>query len=51
MGLPLAFIPDDFGEWSVGAGINVYVLSDSLQAINFGDNPYPVGTGSITVAY
>jgi hypothetical protein len=50
-GIPLAFIPEDYGAWSVNAGITVFVLSDSMQAINFGDNPYPVGTGSINMTY
>ena len=50
-GLVLAFIPDDFGEWSVNLGITVLVLSDTLKDVNFGDNPYPVGTFSIAMAY
>lgn len=49
--LPLAFIPEDFGAWSVGAGINVLVLNDTLKAINSNDNPYPVGTLSIAMSY
>lgn len=49
--LPLAFIPEDFGAWSIGAGVNVLVLSDTLETINSNDNPYPVGTFSIAMEY
>lgn len=49
--IPLACIPEDFGAWSVGAGINVLVLNDTLKAINSDDNPYPVGTISIGMEY
>lgn len=51
MGIPLAFIPPEYGGVTIGAGINVYVLSQTLKQINFDDNPYPVGTGSITWTY
>jgi hypothetical protein len=50
-GVPLAFIPDDFGEWTVNAGINVLVLSQTLKQVNNGDNPWPIGTLSIAMAY
>ena len=49
--VPLAFIPNDFGAWSLGAGINVLVLNDTLKAINSNDNPYPVGTISLAMEY
>ena len=49
--VPLAFVPSDFGTWSVGAGVNVLVLNDTLKAINSGDNPYPVGTLSLAMEY
>lgn len=49
--VPMAFIPEDFGAWSLGAGINVLVLSDTLKAINSDDNPYPVGTISLAMEY
>ena len=50
-GVPLAFIPEDFGAWTVNLGINVLVLSQTLKDVNEGDNPYPVGTFSIAMAY
>lgn len=49
--VPLAFVPSDFGAWSVGAGVNVLVLNDTLKAINSNDNPYPVGTFSLAMQY
>ena len=49
--VPLAFIPEDFGAWSVNVGINVLVLSDTLKDVNNGDSPYPVGTFSLVMAY
>lgn len=49
--VPLSFIPEDFGSWSVGAGINVLVLSTTLKNVNMGDSPFPVGTGSISMEY
>lgn len=51
LSLPLSCIPEDFGAWSLGAGVDLYVLSDTLEAANNGDDPYVVGTGSITVDY
>jgi hypothetical protein len=50
-GVPLAFIPDDYGEWSANLGINVLVLSQTLKQVNKGDNPFPIGTFSIAMAY
>ena len=49
--VPLAFIPEDFGTWSAGAGINVLVLSTTLKDINMGDSPFPIGTASISMEY
>src|SRR5690606_20123783 len=49
--VPLAFVPSDFGAWSLGAAVNVYVLNDTLKAINSNDNPYPVGTLSLAMEY
>ena len=50
-GVPLAFIPQDFGAWHVSAGINVLVLSQTLKQVNDGDNPWPIGTLSIGMEY
>ena len=37
--LPLAFIPQDYGAWSVNAGVNVLVLGENLEEANLGDQP------------
>jgi hypothetical protein len=50
-GIPLAFIPEDFGSWTASVGINVLVLSQTLKQVNHGDNPYPVGTFSLVMQY
>ena len=49
--VPLAFIPQDLGAWSVNAGVNVFVLGDNLKETNEGDSPFPVGTGGIRMDY
>jgi hypothetical protein len=49
--IPLAFIPEDFGSWSTGVGINVLVLSDVLEDANEGDSPFPVGTWNVSMEY
>lgn len=54
--VPLAFIPEDFGAWSVGARADVYVLGDQLHSYaenNFDHTSkvYPVGTFSLSLAY
>lgn len=50
-GVPLAFIPEDYGSWSTSVGIDVYVLGDNLKEVNFGDSPFPVGTWSLVMEY
>jgi len=50
-GVPLAFIPSDFGSWSASLGINVLVLSDTLEEVNDGDSPFPVGVFSLVMEY
>ncbi|MBM4265859.1 MAG: hypothetical protein FJ144_04485 [Deltaproteobacteria bacterium] len=51
LSIPLAFIPEDFGAWSAGAGVVIYVLGDTLEEVNLGDSPFAVGTGSITLEF
>jgi hypothetical protein len=50
-GVPLAFIPEDFGSWSATLGLDVFFLSDRLEDVNEDDNPYPVFTASVTMDY
>jgi len=49
--VPLAFIPEDFGSWSVSAGAAVYAFGSKLQRANLGDTPWVVGTWSISMSY
>jgi hypothetical protein len=49
--VPLSFIPQDFGSWSVSAGIVVLVLSSTLKEVNLGDSPFPMGIGTLSVQY
>ncbi len=51
MSVPISFIPQELGAWSIGAAINCYVLSDTLKQLVDNDNPFPVGTGSISMEY
>lgn len=49
--IPLTFIPEDLGSWSIGAAITAYVLDDVLKPLVDNDDPFPVGTGSIVMEY
>jgi len=49
--VPLAFIPADYGAFSVSAGASIYAFGQNLKALNEGDNPWVVGTWSINWAY
>ena len=55
--IPLAFIPSEYGTWSVTNGINVLFLNEALESANTsslvrdGDDIVPVWTSSIIMAY
>jgi hypothetical protein len=49
--VPLAFIPSDYGAWSVSAGAQVYAFGTNLKQYNQDDNPWVVGTWSVNFAY
>ncbi len=49
--MPLAFIPPEFGSWGVAAGVSVYAFGSNLEAYNRGNNPWVVGTTSLTFSY
>lgn len=49
--VPLAFIPSDYGAFSVSAGASIYSFGQNLQTINESDDPWVVGTWSINWAY
>jgi hypothetical protein len=49
--MPLAFIPADYGAFSVSAGASIYTFGQNLQDFNEEDDPWVVGTWSINWAY
>ena len=49
--VPLAFIPAEYGSWAASAGVAVYAFGDNLKDYNKGNNPWVVGTTSITFSY
>jgi len=49
--MPLAFIPPEYGSWGVAAGVAVYAFGENLKEYNKGNNPWVVGTTSLTFAY
>ena len=49
--VPLAFIPAEYGSWAASAGVSVYAFGENLEQYNKGNNPWVVGTTSITFSY
>jgi hypothetical protein len=49
--VPLAFVPEEYGAWAVSAGASVYTFGNALKAFNKGNDPWVVGTWSLTMAY
>jgi hypothetical protein len=50
-GVPLAFIPEDWGSWIATAGASLYTFGDNLQEANLDDDPWVVGTWGVSVTY
>jgi hypothetical protein len=50
-GIPLAFIPSDFGSWSVSAGAYIYTFGNNLETANLDDDPWVVGTWGVSMSY
>jgi len=51
LSVPLAFIPEKYGSWSVAGGAAVYVFNSNLKELNKGNNPWVVGTWSLNWTY
>ena len=51
LSIPLAFIPEEYGAWSVHGGASVYTFGTALKEANKGDDPWVVGTWGIAMAY
>ncbi len=49
--VPLAFMGEDYGAWSVSAGAYVYTFGNTNKAYNDSDDPWVVGTWSINMTY
>jgi len=54
MGVPLAFIPAEYGTWEASAGLNIIFLSDELQDLNAGngdDDVLYIGSIGVSMSY
>jgi hypothetical protein len=49
--IPLSFMPEGAGEWSVNLAGKVFVFDEILENANRGKAVYPVGTISLAVAF
>jgi len=49
--VPLGFMPEEYGAWSIAAGPAVYVFNSNLRHYNQGNNPWVVGTVSLNFSY
>ena len=49
--LPLSFMPEGAGSWTLSAGAKYYAFSETLENVNRGRSTYPVGTLSLGVAF
>ena len=51
MSIPLTFVPEGAGAWSVGLSGKYLFLSSTLENVNRGRSTYPVGVASLSVAF
>jgi hypothetical protein len=49
--VPLGFIPEEYGAWAISAGPSIYAFNSNLKNYNKGNNPWVVGTVSLTFSY
>jgi hypothetical protein len=49
--IPLTFMPEGAGEWSLGLGAKYFIFNEILENANRGKSTYPVGTLSLGVAF
>ena len=49
--IPLAFIPEDFGEWNFSAAGHFLFLGDSLETLNGGDDFKALGVFGVSLSY
>ncbi len=48
-GMPLSFVPDQFGKWELAASVTVIVLNKTMEAVNGGDVQF-IGTVGLSFA-
>jgi hypothetical protein len=51
LGIPLTFMPEDLGSWSLGLAAKYFFFGHQLEGINRGRSTYPVGVASIGVEF
>jgi hypothetical protein len=51
MNIPLSFVPEGAGSWSVNLGGKYYIFNEILETANRGRSTYPVGTASLAVTF
>jgi hypothetical protein len=49
--VPLKFIPAEFGNWALRAGVQLLVLNSNLRAVNTNDGLVPIGNIGLTMTY
>ena len=49
--IPLSFVPEGAGAWSLNLGGKYFFFSSTLEDANRGRSTYPVGTASLAVAF
>jgi hypothetical protein len=49
--IPLTFMPEGYGDWSLGLSAKYYFFSSTLEAANRGRSTYPVGMMSLGVSF
>jgi hypothetical protein len=49
--LPLTFVPEGAGAWTLSLGGKYFFFSSTLEDANRGRSTYPVGTLSLAVAF
>lgn len=51
LGVPLTFIPSDFGSWSLSTGVHLLFLGDTTETFNGGEDFEAVGVFGISMEY
>lgn len=50
-GMPLSFVPAQFGSWEAAAGVHFLFLGDNAEAMNNGNDFEVIGTFGISMSY